>query len=74
MNDIEMLQIQGSSNVDSIGYDEPTQILHIRFLNGSLYEYRNVSSMEFEQLKNATSVGSYHARNIKGNYPCGRIE
>lgn len=73
MNDIEMIPTIGSSNVDSIGYDEATQILRVRFLKGGLYEYRNVPSIEFEQLRNTPSVGSYLARNIKGNYPYDRI-
>ena len=73
MNDIEMIPIIGSSNVDSIGYDEATQILRVKFLKGGLYDYKNVLPMEFEQLKNAPSVGSYLARNIKGNYPYERI-
>jgi hypothetical protein len=73
MNDIEMIPTIGSSNVDSIGYDEETQILRVRFLKGGLYEYRNVPPNEFVQLRNASSVGSYLARNIKSNYPCDRI-
>ena len=62
-----------SSNVESIGFDESTQTLRVRFLNGSTYDYKNVSSMEFEQLKNAQSVGSYLNRNIKGNYAYERV-
>jgi len=73
MMDVQMIPIIGSSNVDSIGYDEATQILRVRFLKGGLYEYRNVPPMEFEQLRNAISVGSYLSRNIKGNYPYNRI-
>ena len=73
MNDIDMIPMVGSSNVDSIGYDEATQVLRIRFIKGGLYEYKNVPPMEFEQLRNAPSVGSYLSRNIKGNYPFDRI-
>ncbi|PKN65374.1 MAG: KTSC domain-containing protein [Deltaproteobacteria bacterium HGW-Deltaproteobacteria-15] len=73
MNDIEMIPTIGSSTVDSIGYDEAMQILRVKFLKGGLYEYRNVPLMEFEQLRNAPSVGSYLARNIKGSYPYDRI-
>ena len=72
MADIEMIQV-GSSNVDSIGYDEDSQILRVRFKNGSVYEYMNVSVVEFEQLRLASSVGSYLNRNIKGNYPYQKV-
>jgi hypothetical protein len=50
-----------------LGFDQ------VRFLKGSLYEYRNVPLMEFEQLRNSPSVGSYISRNIRGKYPYDRI-
>jgi hypothetical protein len=71
--DVEMIPV-ASSNVDSIGYDENFQTLYIRFLNGSTYIYKGVPIMEFEGLKNASSVGSYLHRNIKNLYPYERIE
>jgi len=36
-----------SSNVDSIGYDENTESLFVRFLNGSIYLYRGVPNIIF---------------------------
>jgi len=63
-----------SSNVDSIGYDEGTQEVYIRFLNRSLYIYKNVPKIEFEGLKNAPSIGSYIHRNLKNVYAYQRIE
>lgn len=72
MADIEMIPVT-SSNIESIGYDEGTQILRIRFLTGAVYEYKNVPIMEFEQLKNAPSVGSYLNRNIARGYPYEKI-
>lgn len=72
MSNIDMISVV-SSNVESIGYDEGSQILQVRFLSGSTYIYMNVPLMEFEQLKVAPSVGSYLNRNIKGNYPYQRV-
>jgi hypothetical protein len=68
----EMIQVS-SSNVAEIGYDESTQTVYVRFLNGSLYGYKNVPVHEFEGLKNAPSVGSYLHRNYKNVYPYERI-
>ncbi|MCI0470087.1 MAG: KTSC domain-containing protein [Candidatus Aminicenantes bacterium] len=62
-----------SSNVESIGYDESSQILRVRFLNGTTYDYKNVPPMEFEQLKIAHSIGAYLHRNIKNNYPYEKV-
>lgn len=72
MSEIVMIPVV-SSNVESIGYDEATQTLRVRFLNGSEYDYKNVPIMEFEQLNNAQSVGSYLNRNIKGNYAYEKV-
>lgn len=68
------MQPVSSSNVQSIGYDENTQILYVRFLNGTMYSYSNVPYVIYEQLLNAPSVGSYMHRNIKDRYPYERIE
>lgn len=70
---VEMFLVS-SSNVESIGYDEATQTLYIRFLNGSLYMYKGVPSFEFEGLRCASSIGAYLHRNIKNLYPYERIE
>lgn len=63
-----------SSNVAEIGYDEATQEVYVRFLNGSLYVYKGVPSLEYQGLLNAPSVGSYLHRNFKNVYPYERVE
>ena len=75
MNDygVEMIPVS-SSNVESIGYDEPQQILYVRFLNGALYIYKGVNVYEFEGLRDAPSKGSYLHRNIRNVYAYERIE
>jgi len=72
MSEFEMIPVV-SSNVESIGYNGETQILRVRFLTGVIYEYKNVPQLEFEQLRNAASVGSYLNRNIAQNYPYEKV-
>jgi len=67
------MQPVSSSNVESIGYDENTESLFIRFLNGTLYEYKNVPKVIHEQLMAAPSIGSYLHRNVKGIFAYERI-
>jgi hypothetical protein len=69
----EMLPVS-SSNIDSIGYNEEHQEVYVRFLNNSLYVYKGVSKQEFENLRDAPSLGSYLHRNFKNVYPYERIE
>jgi len=73
MSDICMIAVS-SSNIESIGYDEANQIVHVRFLNGTLYIYKGVPSYEFNGLLNAPSIGSYLHRNYKNVYAYERIE
>ena len=62
-----------SSNVESVGYDEQSQVIYIRFLNGAVYGYKGASKAEFDGLLVAPSVGSYIHRNLKNVYPYERV-
>ncbi|MCK0126814.1 KTSC domain-containing protein [Gelidibacter sp. F2691] len=62
-----------SSNIESIGYNEQNEQVYVRFLNGSLYVYKGVPLHEFENLRDAPSLGSYLHRNYKNVYPYERI-
>jgi len=66
-------QSVSSSNIASIGYDNATEVLEVEFLNGSIYEYRNVSSVVYEELMSAASHGSYFNREIRMSYPYEKI-
>ncbi|MDD2984668.1 MAG: KTSC domain-containing protein [Crocinitomicaceae bacterium] len=68
----EMIPVS-SSNIESIGYDEQNEQVYVRFLNGSLYVYKGVPLHEFENLRDAPSLGSYLHRNYKNIYPYERI-
>lgn len=58
-----------SSNIAAVGYDADSESVYIEFLNGSTYKYNGVTESEFENLKTASSVGSYFNRNYKNVYP-----
>ena len=62
-----------SSNIVSIGYDEPSQTLEIEFHTGVVYQYYNVSQSIYEQLMTAPSKGQFLAYNIKNVYPYSRV-
>ena len=61
-----------SSNVESIGYDEETKKLRVKFLRGVVYEYSEVPLEKWEGLK-ATSAGSFLHREIIGKYVSKKI-
>ena len=73
MSQPEMLLVN-SSNIESIGYDEENQEVYVKFLNGTVYAYKGVPQHEFENLRDAPSLGSYLHRNYKNIYPYERVE
>lgn len=62
-----------SSNIAAVGYDADSQSVYVEFLNGSTYKYNGVSESEFDNLRTASSVGSYFNRNYKNVYPYEKV-
>jgi hypothetical protein len=62
-----------SSNIAAVGYDAEGQTVYVQFLNGTTYAYKGVPEHEFENLRTASSVGSYLNRNYKNIYPYERV-
>ena len=62
------MQFVDSSNIERIGYDSNSSTLRIEFKSNRTYDYSNVPENVFNELRSASSVGSYHAKNIKNFY------
>lgn len=67
---IEMTPVK-SSHIKAIGHDPDADELHVEFSNGSVYAYGNYPAALYDRLlaihHAGESVGSHHARAIKGN-------
>ena len=57
-----------SSNIASVGYDASALLLEVEFKGSGVYQFPGVSPQVFRELTEASSVGSYFAKNIKGRY------
>lgn len=69
---MKMVKVE-SSNVESIGYDEETQVLRVQFKGGGKpYDYTPVSREEYQSALSAASVGGYINANIKNVKSCVR--
>ena len=62
-----------SSNIASIGYDEPSQTLEVTFKNGATYAYSRVPASEHAALMSASSHGKYLNANIKPRYAATKL-
>ncbi|MCB0346434.1 MAG: KTSC domain-containing protein [Bdellovibrionales bacterium] len=62
-----------SSNIISIGYDEPSQTLEVEFADGAVYQYYNVGQNTFDEFMRAPSKGQFLAYQIKNAFPYSRV-
>jgi len=69
---IPEMQPVSSSNILAVGYDVENKSVYVQFMDNSIYCYKGVPEHEFENLRTASSVGSYLNRNYKNVYPYER--
>ena len=62
-----------SSNLASIGYDSTAQVLEVEFINRAIYQYYNVPSNMYEELKRAGSKGKFFHQYIRNAYAYSRV-
>jgi hypothetical protein len=55
-----------SSQIDSIGYDEKTKTLAVKFARGDdVYHYPDFEQKDFDKFKGAESIGKHFGAHIK---------
>jgi hypothetical protein len=62
-----------SSNIASIGYDAPSQILEVEFLSGTIYQYFGVPENMYNELMQAGSKGRFLNTYIRNAYGYSRV-
>ena len=62
-----------SSNVAGFDYIEDRQVLVVEFKSGGKYNYFDVPTAVYEQMKAAPSKGQFLAQNIKNIYRYARV-
>ena len=58
-----------STDIKSIGYDEPTRTLEIEFLDSRIRQYENVPRIAHLSLMTAPAKGLHYLTEIKNVYP-----
>lgn len=61
-----------SSNVTEVGYDPDTLTLEVTFQSGEVYQYFDVPESVYQQLMQASSIGTYLNQEIKKSYRYAR--
>ena len=71
MKNINFTPIE-SSNIESVGYDENTSSLYVKYPSGT-YKYDGVGKSVYESLLTSPSKGRFMNENIKGQYQYSKI-
>lgn len=58
-------KIEGSSQVASVGYDEPSKTLAVKFHSGGVYHYHDVPPEKHQEFLKAPSAGKFLGAHIK---------
>lgn len=62
-----------SSTIDSIGYNQQTNRLTVKFKTGAIYEYLDVPHYVYESVMSADSIGKALNSEVKGIYDFSKI-
>lgn len=57
-----------SSVIASMHYNPETKALHIVYVSGKVYLYKNVPQKVYDEMKTARSKGTFLNTRIKGKY------
>ncbi|AIR68245.1 MULTISPECIES: KTSC domain-containing protein [Dickeya] len=63
-----------STELFAVGYDSETSTLEVELLNGSLYQYKNVARMIYEELMASNAKARYYARYIRNSFPYDKLQ
>ena len=72
--DTKTINTPTSSNIASYSYSPACGVLRVEFKNGAMWEYERVPESIFDELRKASSVGSFLASRIKGYYDGRKVE
>lgn len=62
-----------SSTISRFGYDEGSRTLTIEFKKSGSYNYFDVPGSVFEQMKQASSKGSFFSSHVKPSFRYARL-
>lgn len=63
-----------SNELFSVGFDEAAKELEIELLNGSIYLYKGVARMIYEELMASNAKSRYYMRFIKNSFPYDKLQ
>ncbi|MFT8210287.1 MAG: KTSC domain-containing protein [Symbiopectobacterium sp.] len=63
-----------SSELFSVGYDEEKKHLEVELLNGSIYLYKGVARMIYEELLSSTTKYATTRATLRAHFPFDKLQ
>jgi|GEM_PF-1880320 hypothetical protein len=70
---MDWMPVYGSSNVIGMKYDEAKQDCYVRFTDGTVYSYHNVTPEKWEEFVHAPSKGKFVNLVFRRGYKYDRV-
>lgn len=65
--------VESSTQLDAIGFDDETNTAQVKFQSGAVYEYSDVEKEVIDNIVNSSSPGRTFAQTLKYGYQYTRI-
>lgn len=65
---MKLITIEGSSNIDAVGYDPQTREMQVRFKSGAVYTHADVPVLKHAAFIAAKSKGTHYHDNFRSKH------
>ena len=66
--------VVASAGIQELGYEEGSEILEIKFVSGSVYDFYNVPLKLYDQMMDSPRKELFYETNILVRFPYKRLE
>jgi KTSC domain len=63
-----------STHINQVGYDEPSQTLHVLFRDGTHWTYHKVPKWKFNEFLKADSPGGHFHKEIRSKHRATKVK
>lgn len=65
---MKLIPVEGSSNVQAVGYDPATREMRVQFKGGAIYTHADVPEAKHAAFMAAPSKGTHYHDNFRGKH------
>lgn len=70
---MKLIMIEGSSNIEAVGYNPQTREMQVRFKGGAVYTHDDVPVVKHAAFIASTSKGTHYHDNFRGKHNARKV-